>query len=79
MLVIDYIHKDTVIKVEELPRYTLITFISDVGGILGIFLGLSFWSLYGFIAPVIQKLTIRTKKKAQTSPVNVNSGPSTKF
>ena len=60
--------KDTIIKVEESPRYTITTFISDVGGILGIFLGLSFWSMYGFVAPMLQKLAQKRKTTVETCP-----------
>ena len=42
---------------EEIPRYTLISFISDAGGIAGVFLGFSFWSLHSIlIAPLVAKL-----------------------
>ena len=42
---------------EEIPRYTLIRFISDAGGILGVFLGFSFWSLHSsIVAPIVAKL-----------------------
>ena len=42
---------------EEIPRYTLIQFISDAGGILGIFLGFSFWSLHSImVAPIVAKV-----------------------
>ena len=44
-------------KNEELPVYTAFSFISDVGGILGLFLGLSFWQLsVELITPIAQKL-----------------------
>ena len=68
MIVIDYFQKETIIKVEELPRYTVISFISDVGGILGIFLGVSFWSIYDFVAPILQKLVQNQASIVQTIP-----------
>ena len=41
----------------EQPVYTAICFISEVGGILGIFGGISFWSVYKLtISPLITKL-----------------------
>ena len=60
IVVIDYIHKDTIIKKEELPIYTALSFISDVGGILGLFLGLSFWSAYDFVEMLMEKCNIGT-------------------
>ncbi len=41
---------------EEHPAYTAITFISEVGGIVGIFVGLSFWSIYEAIIALIARL-----------------------
>ncbi len=35
---------------EEVIRYTGNSFIAEVGGVIGIFLGLSFWSLYDVIS-----------------------------
>ena len=40
---------------EEIPRYTFIRFISDAGGILGVFLGFSFKNS-SIIAPIVAKL-----------------------
>ena len=56
ILIINHIRKRTIRTVEEAPKYTIITFISDVGGILGIFLGFSFWSIHSaVIAPLVNK------------------------
>ena len=42
---------------EEVPKYTAISFISDVGGIGGIFLGISFVSIFKeLLYPVLLKL-----------------------
>ena len=41
--------KSTIKLIEEMPRSTCIKFISDIGGIMGVFLGISFWSLYQII------------------------------
>lgn len=44
-------------------KYTVITFISDVGGILGIFIGFSFWSVHSaLIAPIFKRF--ESKKKS---------------
>ena len=41
----------------EVPKYTAISFISDVGGIAGIFLGISFISIFdGLFYPILLKL-----------------------
>ncbi len=45
-LAINYFPNHFIKVEEELPRYTVIKFISDVGGILGIFVGFSLWSFY---------------------------------
>ena len=57
MITINHVRTKNVRKNEELPVYTGITFISDVGGILGIFLGFSFWgfALDMIITPILQK------------------------
>ncbi len=44
----------TEIKVtEEVIKYTTEAFIAEVGGVVGIFLGLSFWSLFDIGAGLI--------------------------
>ena len=68
IVVIDYIHKDAIIKKEELPIYTALSFISDVGGILGLFLGLSFWSAYDFVEMLIDMVNSLVELK------NLNMG-----
>ena len=57
MITINHVRTKNVRKNEELPVYTGITFISDVGGILGIFLGFSFWgfALDMIITPILRK------------------------
>ena len=57
ILFVTHVPKPTIMRLEEKPRYTAITFISDVGGILGVFLGISFWSIYQIILfPMVDKL-----------------------
>ena len=49
--------KRVINKLEEKHRYTIISFISDVGGICGVFLGISFWSIYEvWIIPLLKKV-----------------------
>ena len=56
-IMVTHVPKPTIKILEEKPRYTAITFISDVGGILGVFLGISFWSVYQIIIfPMVDKL-----------------------
>jgi hypothetical protein len=46
IILVTHVPKPTIKRFEEKPRVTAITFISDVGGIIGVFLGISFWSVY---------------------------------
>ena len=56
-IVVTHVPKQTMKVLEEKPRYTAITFISDVGGICGVFLGISFWAIYQMIIfPLVDKL-----------------------
>ena len=56
-IVVTHVPKPTIKILEEKPRYTAITFISDVGGICGVFLGISFWAIYQMIIfPLMDKL-----------------------
>ena len=66
VMVINHVLNDQIKKTLESPRYTTISFISDVGGILGVFLGVSFWSIHtAVIQPIVRKIEngIRSKKK----------------
>ena len=57
MLIINRVHEETIKKVEEMPKYTTISLISDIGGILGIFLGFSLLSIHSvIIGPLMEKL-----------------------
>ena len=67
VLIVSHLQRRAVKKVEESLKYTVITFISDVGGILGIFLGFSFWSIHStVIVPIFKKFF----KKEQSSQAN---------
>ena len=57
MITTNHVFLENIRKNEELLVYTAITFISDVGGILGIFLGFSFWgfALDMIITPIVKK------------------------
>ena len=56
-ILVTHVPKQTMKVLEEKPRYTAITFISDVGGICGVFLGISFWAIYQMIIfPLVDKL-----------------------
>ena len=57
LLYITHTPDRTIKMTEERPKYTIISFISDVGGICGVFLGISFWSIYNIlIFPMLNKL-----------------------
>ena len=57
LLVLVHVPQAAVLLNQEIPAYTFITFLSDVGGIMGVFLGISLWSLYDtFIAPLTKKI-----------------------
>ena len=63
---ITHVPKLTVLQYEEVPSYTFITFLSAIGGIMGVFMGFSLWSFYSMcIAPItkqIEKLICRKNK-----------------
>ena len=53
-IMISHEKSQTIMQHEEVMEYDAIRLISDVGGIVGIFVGLSFWSLYlDFLAPLL--------------------------
>ena len=69
-LVVIHTQKRTILKDEESLKYTGITFISDVGGILGIFLGISFWSIHStVIVPLFTKF-FKKKESNHVAPFN---------
>ena len=46
-----------IIQQEEIMEYDGTHLISDVGGIVGVFVGISFWNIYlNFLGPLLQKL-----------------------
>ncbi len=46
VLYLRHVRSDTLLVHEEVPEFTVESLISDIGGLTGIFLGLSFWSLF---------------------------------
>ena len=57
LLILSHVPKIILVKYEEQLVYTWLSFISDIGGIMGVFLGLSIWSLYSiFITPFTTKI-----------------------
>ena len=73
-LVVIHTQKRTIQKDEESLKYTGITFISDVGGILGIFLGISFWSIHSTV--IVPLFTKFFKKKESNHVVPFNKAVS---
>ena len=57
LIYVIHVPRPTIKQLEEIQRYTAISFISDVGGICGVFLGISFWSIYQILVlPLLNKL-----------------------
>ena len=57
LIYVIHVPRPTIKQLEEIKRYTAISFISDVGGICGVFLGISFWSIYQILLlPLLNKL-----------------------
>ncbi len=46
VLYLRHVRSDTVMVDEEFPEFTVESLISDIGGLTGIFLGMSFWSMF---------------------------------
>ena len=64
ILILSHMPKKQIEIMQELPKYTAITFISDVGGICGIFLGISFISIFDcLIHPILKRLENNFRKK----------------
>ena len=78
VLIVSHLQRRAVKKVEESLKYTVITFISDVGGILGIFLGFSFWSIHStVIVPLFKKFFKKATSEAiYETPAQQNCPPS---
>jgi hypothetical protein len=57
MLIVNHVKADRISVIKEVPQYTALTFIGDAGGIVGIFLGVSFLSIYeDLIGPLIERI-----------------------
>ena len=57
LIYVIHVPRPTIKQLEEIQRYTAISFISDVGGICGVFLGISFWSIYQILVlPLFNKV-----------------------
>ena len=56
IVILSHMKSEKIKKIQEVPAYTAMTFLGDVGGIAGLFLGLSFWSIYeSLIYPALLK------------------------
>ena len=56
ILVVSHVEQDRYAMKTEMPAYSLYQFICDIGGISGVFLGISFWTLYQLILePMVQQ------------------------
>ena len=48
---------------KEVYQYTMLDFIGDAGGTIGIFLGISFYSIYkDILEPILEQCLTRLKK-----------------
>ena len=74
VIIISHLQKRAVQKVEENLKYTVISFISDAGGILGIFLGFSFWSIHStMISPLLKKVFKTSSSDTNNEPPNLET------
>ena len=65
IILISHRKSDYIIQHKEVLEYDLSRIISEVGGIVGIFLGLSFWSIYlDFIAPIFPFIKAKLNNSA---------------
>ena len=64
MILISYRRSEIINQDEEVYEYDTSRFISEVGGIIGIFIGLSFWSIYlDLVRPIFTTLYEKLKNK----------------
>ena len=64
IFILSHTKPDKVLFNQEVYRYDGMMFISDSGGVIGLFLGYSFWSIYELIVePLYFYLVKRAKKK----------------
>ena len=69
LLLVKHSKEPKIRVVQQVLKYSSQSFIAEVGGVVGIFLGLSFWSLYVIL---LQPLLNRLTKMALTKPDNKN-------
>ncbi len=53
LLILRHLKSDKIAVVEEVLEFTVESLISDIGGLTGIFLGISFWSLFDSVFDVL--------------------------
>ena len=64
ILVVSHVEQDRFPARAEMYAYTFYKFICDIGGISGVFLGISFWTIYeAVIAPLCQRCSRKSLKK----------------
>ena len=68
VLIIKHTKASKIIQHEEVLEYDLATMISDAGGIVGLFIGISFWSIYvDLVGPILKQIRISIQKRAATN------------
>ncbi len=55
MAIFKHSRSESILEDEELPEYTTESLISDIGGLTGIFLGISFWSVFADLSDLVIK------------------------
>ena len=64
VLIIKHTKTSKITQYVEVLEYDLGTMISDTGGILGLFIGISVWSIYvDFVGPILRQIRIFIQKR----------------
>ena len=68
VLIIKHTKASKITQFVEILEYDLGTMISDIGGTLGLFIGISVWSIYvDFVGPILRQIRIFIQKRTTTN------------